>query len=159
VNGRTYTFGTFPTTPGIQTLEVFDNTDQLIFGYQRFGIDFSEVMSLRFISAIDFLTSTAVPTSFDFTASGIGLFPVGFFEFDLPNGDSVDARFSIDSGFARIAGVAEPGTLGTVAISLLGLAVLRRRLARRNDSDLAPSWDRTQGATRIRSMMLPTSFI
>jgi hypothetical protein len=126
INGRTYTFGTFPTAPGIQSIEVIDNTDQLQFDFQRFGIDFSEAISLRFISATDFLTGTGVPTQFDFIPNGIGLFPGGTFSFDLPNGDFAFASFDIDGGFARLA-VPEPATLGIVAIAVLGIAWLRRR--------------------------------
>jgi hypothetical protein len=127
INGRTYTFGEFAAPPGIQRIGIIDNTDQLQFDYQRFGIGANESISLRFISDVDFLTGTDVPTHFDFVASGVGLFPTGSFDFDLPNGDFVSARFSIDSGFARVAAVSEPATLGTLALGLLGLAAVRRR--------------------------------
>jgi hypothetical protein len=128
INGRTYTFGTFPANPGIQTIEVIDNTDQLQFDYQRFGIGVSESLALRFISDIDFLTGIGVPTHFDFTASGVGLTPGGTFSFDLPNGDFASASFTIDRGFAR-ATLPEPAMLGMVALGLLGIAAVRRRSA------------------------------
>jgi hypothetical protein len=129
INGRSYMFGAFPALPGIQSIEVIDNTDQLIFDYQRFGIGASESLALRFISDIDFLTGTGAPTQFDFTASGVGLTPGGSFSFDLANGDFASGSFSIESGFAR-AQVPEPATLSTVALALLGVAALRRGSAR-----------------------------
>jgi len=128
INGTTYTFGTFPTAPGIQSIDVIDNTDQLQFDFQRFGVNFDEAISLRFISATDFLTGTGVPTQFDFVPSGVGLFPTGTFSFDLTNGDFAFASFDIDGGFARLA-APEPSTLGIVALALLGIAGLARRPA------------------------------
>ena len=125
INSRTYEFGVFPTAPGIQSISVIDNTDQLQYEFQRFGVNFAESISLRFISDLDFLSSTDVPTNFDFVASGIGLFPSGSFAFDLPNGDSAAASFDIATGFARV--LPEPGTLSTLALALLGLMAVRRR--------------------------------
>lgn len=129
INGRTFTFGALAAAPGIQSIEVIDNTDQLSFDYQRFGLDASESLALRFISDLDFLTGTGVPTQFNFVASGDGLTPGGTFSFDLANGDFASASFTIDSGFAR-AQVPEPPVLGIVAAGLVGLAVARRRSAR-----------------------------
>jgi hypothetical protein len=128
INGRSYTFGAFDALPGIQTIDLIDNTDQLQFDYQRFGIDDTESLTLRFISDIDFLSGTGVPTQFNFVASGIGLTPGGFFSFDRANGDSVSAAFSIDSGFAQV--VPEPATLSTLALGLLAIIALRRRAPR-----------------------------
>jgi hypothetical protein len=135
INGRSYTFGAISAAPGIQSIEVIDNTDQLSFDYQRFGMDDSESLTLRFISDIDFLTGIGVPTQFDFTASGAGLPNTGTFSFDRANGDSVAASFSIDSGFARVQQVPEPATLGTVAMGLLGIATLGRRRSRPGTRD------------------------
>jgi hypothetical protein len=130
INGRTYAFGAVPAPPGIQSIEVIDDTDQLLFDYQRFGIGASESIALRFISDIDFLTGTAVPTEFDFLASGIGLTPGGTFSFDLPTGAFASASFTIDTGFARVATVAEPSSLYTVALAIvLGAGALLRRRA------------------------------
>jgi hypothetical protein len=128
INGTTYTFGTFPTAPGIQSIDVIDNTDQLQFDFQRFGVNFDEAISLRFISAIDFLTGTGVPTEFTFVPGGVGLFPTGSFSFDLPNGDFASARFDIDGGFARLA-VPEPRGLSLGALALLAVIAMRRRSA------------------------------
>jgi hypothetical protein len=126
VNGRTYAFGEFPTLPGIQSISVIDNTDQLQYDFERFAVADNEAITLRLLSDLDFLTGTGVPTHFDFVASGVGLFPGGSFNFDRANGDSAFASFSIDTAFAR-AVVPEPGTLGIVAFGLFGLAGLRRR--------------------------------
>jgi hypothetical protein len=128
INGTTYTFGSFPTAPGIQSIDVIDNTDQLQFDFQRFGVNFDEAISLRFISAIDFLTGTGVPTEFTFVPGGVGLFPTGSFSFDLPNGDFASARFDIDGGFAQLA-VPEPPALAIVALALLAIGTIRRRSA------------------------------
>ena len=108
---------------------MIDNTDQLQFDFQRFGVSFDEAISLRFISAIDFLTGTGVPTEFTFVPGGVGLFPTGSFSFDLPNGDFASARFDIDGGFARLA-VPEPSALSLVCLSLLAIVAMRRRAAR-----------------------------
>lgn len=130
INGRSYAFGALPAGPGIQSIEVIDETDQLLFDYQRFGIDASESISLRFISDLDFLTGTAVPTEFDFLASGVGLTPGGTFAFDLPTGGFASASFTIDSGFARVAAVPEPSSLYTVVLAIvLGVRALLRRRA------------------------------
>jgi hypothetical protein len=127
INGRTYSFGALAAPPGIQSIEVTDDTDQLQFDYQRFGLGESEAITLRFISDIDFLTGTGVPTAFDFVASGIGLTPGGTFSFDLANGDSAFASFTLDTGFAR-ALVAEPPASTLAALGLLAIfALLRRR--------------------------------
>lgn len=127
INGRTYTFGGFAAPPGIQSIDVIDNTDQLQYDYERFGLTDSESITLRFISDLDFLSGTGVPTHFDFVASGIGLTPGGSFSFDRANGDFASASFTIEQGFARAAGLPEPGTLGIVAAGWLALAGVRRR--------------------------------
>jgi hypothetical protein len=125
INGRTYTLGGLAAPPGIQSLEVIDNTDQLAFDYQRFGVDASEALGLRFISDLDFLVGTGVPTQFNFIASGVGLTPGGTFSFDLPDGSFASASFAIDSGFA-VAAVPEPSTLASVILGLIVLATARR---------------------------------
>ena len=130
INGRTYTSGQVPLSPGIQSISVINNTDQLQIDSERLGVNASETLSLRFISDVDFLSSTQIPTQFDFVASGVGLNPVGFFAFELPNGDAADARFSIATGFARELQVPEPATLSIVSLPLIGLAALRSRRTR-----------------------------
>ena len=130
INGRSYVFGAFPAAPGIQTIEVIDNPDQLLFDYQRFGVGGSESLSLRFISDLDFLAGNGVPTQFDFIASGVGLTPGGSFSFDLLNGDFASASFTIETGSARVeASVPEPGTLTLIGITLAGFALRRRKRA------------------------------
>jgi len=123
--GRRYDFGTLSAPPGLQSMDIVDNTDQLQFDYQRFAIDATEAINLRFISDLDFLTGTGPPLSFHFMASGVGLTPGGSFSFELPNGDFASASFSISSGFARP--IPEPSSQLLVMLGLVALAGARMR--------------------------------
>lgn len=127
INGRTYRYGNFAAAPGIQVIDLIDDTDQLQFDYQRFGNSDDEALSLRFISAIDFLSGTGVPENFDFTAGGVGLNPVGTFSFSLVNGDSASGSFTIDRSSARVQPVPETPVLPLVALGLAAVATTSRR--------------------------------
>jgi hypothetical protein len=136
ISGRRYEFGTLSAPPGLQSIDLIDNTDQLQFDYQRYATDATEAISLRFISDLDFLNGTGVPTSFGFSASGVGLTPGGSFSFDLPNGDFASASFSIESGFAQP--VPETSSRLSLMLGLLALAGAGPWARGRRDSAAQP---------------------